>query len=317
MHGRPPTYSIIMVVHNTREMTQMATLRTLRHSAGHEARLIVVDNGSTDGTAEWLALLAQRGDIELIRRASNLGHGPAIELARREIRSPYIVTLASDAFPLSDEWLPGLRGRLEGQVRVVGIWPHRSYIHPSCLMITRQTLEEFNLSFLNEKDRPSKLDVAERISQEVKRRGYQITGLERTSAQQRGSAAEPVFLGAEYEGLVYHQWYTTRAATAGGQQVDDVPTEAIERSLREVFERYQAEVRDVTVVMGVRATPAKLQHLRNAMACLRALNLQDLPRWCYRIVIVEQDHTPRLGGTLAPLTDLYLFVYNPGPYNRG
>jgi glycosyltransferase involved in cell wall biosynthesis len=317
MHERPPTYSIIMVVHNTRAMTQMATLRTLRHIAGHDARLIVVDNASTDGAAEWLALLAQRGDIDLIRSGSNIGHGPAIELARRAIQSPYIVTLDSDAFPLADDWLPQLRGRLEGTVKVVGIRHHRDYIHPSCLMIARQTLEEFNLSFLDEKDRPSKLDVAERISQEIKRRGYQIAGLERTSAQRRGSASEPVYLGSEYAGLVYHQWYTTRAAVAEGRQVDDVPTEAIEGSLYEVFEHYHAEVRDVTVVMGLRSASGESRRLYNAIACLRALNLQSLPRWRYWIIVVEQDHTPQLEEALAPLVDRYIFAYNPGPYNRG
>ena len=317
MRDRPPTYSIIMVVHNTHAMTQMATLRTLRHIAGHDARLIVVDNASTDGAAEWLALLAQRGDIDLIRNASNIGHGPAIELARRAISSPYLVTLDSDAFPLADDWLPRLRSYLQGRVRVAGIRHNRDYIHPSCLMIARQTLEEFNLSFLNEKDRPSQLDVAERISLEIKRRGYQIAGLERTRAQRRGSAAEPVFLGSEYEGVVYHQWYTTRAAIAGGLQVDDVPTEAIERSLHEVFERYHAEIRDLTVVIGMRAMPGEAQRRRNAVACLRALNLQDLPRWRYRIIVVEQDRTSQLEATLAPLADRYLFAYNAGPYNRG
>ncbi|MGH2367987.1 MAG: glycosyltransferase, partial [Chloroflexota bacterium] len=197
--GQPATYSIVMVTHNTREMTQMATLRTLRHSAGSDARLIVVDNGSTDGTETWLDLLAQRGDIDLIRSQTNLGHGPAIELARRAIRSPYLVTLDSDAFPLVDDWLSRLASRLNDRVTVAGIRHHRDYIHPSCLIMPCNLLDDWGLTFLDEKDRPSQLDVAERISHEVKRRGYQIAGLERTGARRRGSVSEPVYLGAEYE----------------------------------------------------------------------------------------------------------------------
>src|SRR5262249_2387042 len=138
------------------------------------------------------------GDIELIRSETNLGHGPALELARKQNRSQYIVTLDSDAFPLTDDWLPALRSRLTGQVKVAGIHHHRDYIHPSCLIIARQTLDDLHLTFLNEKDRPSQFDVAERISFELKARGLELGRLVRTEAQRRGSASEPVYLGSEY-----------------------------------------------------------------------------------------------------------------------
>jgi glycosyltransferase involved in cell wall biosynthesis len=298
-------------------MTRLSTLITLRHSAGEDARLVVVDNASTDGCAEWLDILSRRGDIDLIRSPKNIGHGPGLELALGVIRSPYIVTLDSDAFPLADDWLSQLRARLGGQVKVAGILHHRDYIHPSCLMIARETIEQFGLSFLNEKDKPSKFDVAERLTHEVKRRGYEIAGLRRTAALRRGSVSEPVYLGSEYEGIVYHQWYTTRAQTAPGRPVDDVPVEAIESSMRELFEKYHGEAREITVVLGVRAVASEPQRLRNALACLRALNLQDLQRWRYRVVVVEQDRAPQLEKTLAPLCDRYIFAYNPGPYNRG
>jgi glycosyltransferase involved in cell wall biosynthesis len=317
MRQPPPTYSILMVAHNARAMTRLATLRTLRHSTGHDARLVVVDNASSDGTGEWLDVLARRGDIDLIRNPTNLGHGPGLEQARAATQSPYLVTLDSDAFPLADDWLPRLRGLLQGPVKVAGIRHHRDYVHPSCLMIARRTLDEWGLSFLDEKDRPGRLDVAERISRELKRRGYEIAGLAWAGARRRGSASEPVYLGSEYEGLVYHQWYTTRAAVAGGRPVDDVPAAAIERSLQELFESGHAEPCDVTVVVGVRAAPGEPQRLRNARACLLALNLQDLPRWRYRIIVVEQDRAPQAEVVLGPLADRYVFAFNPGPYNRG
>jgi len=312
-----PTYNILMVVHNALEMTRLSTLETLRHTNGQDARLVVVDNASSDGTEQWLKLLAQRGDIDLIRSETNLGHGPALELARSRTHSPYILTLDSDAFPLCDEWLPRLRAALSEQVKVAGIRHHRDYVHPACLLIARETLEELHLSFLNEKDQASQFDVAERISHVVKQRGYQIAGLARTSAQRRGSISEPVYLGSEYEGLVHHQWYTTRAETSAGAPVDDVPAGAIEASLHELFERNNGEPRSITVVMGIRAAAAEPERLANARVCLQALNLQDLPRWRYRIVVVEQDESPRLERELAPFVDKYIFSYNPGPYNRG
>ncbi|HLA64200.1 MAG TPA: methyltransferase domain-containing protein, partial [Rhodothermales bacterium] len=63
--------------------------------------------------------------------------------------------------------------------------------------------------------------------------------------------------------------------------------------------------------------PTDPRRRRNAESTLRALNLQDLPRWRYRIVVVEQGETPGLEAALRPFVDAYLFAYNPGPYNRG
>lgn len=310
-------YAVIMVVHNALAMTRLATQQTLRYLRGQDARLVVVDNGSNDGSEIWLRMLADRGDIDLIRSETNLGHGPALELARKQTTSPYLVTLDSDAFPLCHEWLADLRARLHDRVKIAGIRHHRDYIHPSCLMIARQTLDDFKLTFLNEKDRPSKFDVAERISADLKGRGYQLSGLERTAAQRRGSAAEPVFLGSEYEGLVHHQWYTTRAAVSNGHAVDDVPGKALDDSLNELLARFDRECREITVVMGLRVPPDDEHRLRNALICLQALNVQSLERERYRIVVVEQDDSPKLRDAVLPYVDDYSFARNPDAYNRG
>ena len=316
LRRNPPTYSILMVVHNACRMVQISTLRTLRHIVGQDARLVVVDNASNDGVERWLDLLAARGDIDLLRNEKNVGHGPALEQARRATASPYLVALDSDAFPLIDDWLPALRARLGERVRAAGILHHRGYIHPSCMMVARETLDDFGLTFLIEKRQPMQLDVGRSISVEIEARGYEISGLQRTASRRRGGQSEPVDLGSTYEGLVYHQWYTTRADIAGTALVDDVPSEAIARSLEEVFSEFAAEPREVTVVMGIRAAPDQPERLRNALAALHALNVQTLARWRYRIVVVEQDGAPRLREALAPLADAYVFAWNPGLYNR-
>jgi glycosyltransferase involved in cell wall biosynthesis/SAM-dependent methyltransferase len=312
---RVPQFSILMVVHNALDMVRISTLRTLRHSAAHPARLMVVDNGSTDGSGEWLSMLAKRGDIDLLRGDFNIGHGPALEWARRSVRSPYLVTLDSDAFPVSEQWLPELQSRINGRVKVAGILHHRGYIHPSCLMTAAETLDEWKLTFLNEKSGPARLDVGERISLDVKRRGHEISGLARTAERCRGSVSEPVYLGSVYEDLVYHHWYTTRSVLS--TQVDDVPRESIDDSLRHLLQESDAERREVTVIVGVRVRPGEPERLRNAKACLWALNLQSIERWRYRIILVEQDCEPYAKAELAPLVDRYVFAYNPGPYNRG
>jgi glycosyltransferase involved in cell wall biosynthesis len=312
-----PVYSVLMVVHNALDFVRISTLRTLRHIEGRDARLVVVDNASTDGAREWLRLLARRGDIDLIENPANIGHGPALELARARTASPYLVTLDSDAFPLADDWLERLRARLDDGAGAAGILHHRNYIHPSCLMVSRRLLDDLGLTFLNEKERPGRLDVAERISVEILKRGGTLGGLERTAARCRGSRSEPVYLGAEYEGLLYHHWYTTRAATARGGAVDDVPREALDSSLASLIADGHGELRDATIVVGLRALPGDRERLRNARAVLTALNFQTLARYRYRIVLVEQAEAAHLAGDLGPLADRYVFAYNPGAYNRG
>jgi glycosyltransferase involved in cell wall biosynthesis len=304
-----------MVVHNALDVVRISTLRTLRYIAGQSARLVVVDNGSTDGSGEWLSMLAKRGDIDLIRNDFNIGHGPALELARRAVRSPYLVTLDSDAFPIGDAWLSELRSRLDAHVKVAGILHHRGYIHPSCLMVGSDTMDAWKLTFLNEKSQPSRFDVGERISNEARRRGHEISGLTRTWESRRGSESEPVFLGSVYENLVYHHWYATRSVLS--KQVDDVPRDALDASLRDLLQGSDAEPREVTVIVGVRAGSDEPERLRNAKACLWALNLQLVERWRYRIVLVEQDSEPFAKAALEPLVDRYIFAYNPKAYNRG
>ena len=310
------TFAIIMVVHNAREIVKIATLRSLQHSRGCHARLVVVDNGSTDGIEHWLKMLAGRGDIQLIRNTDNRGHGPGLEQGRGHSASRFIVTLDSDAFPLNDNWLETMRSHLTGKVKIVGIGHHRDYIHPACLMIERETLDRFTLDFRDEKHLPSNLDVAERISCDIKRRGFEIRSLKRTGALRRGSRSEPVFLGSDYEGLVHHQWYSSRAALAPGLPVDDVAPADLQRSWEEVISAFHDQPRPLTVVMGLSVQSLACPRWLNAKAVLGALNHQDLPRWHYRIVVVEQGPQPILEKELAPLADRYLFAPNPGPYNR-
>jgi glycosyltransferase involved in cell wall biosynthesis/SAM-dependent methyltransferase/spore maturation protein CgeB len=310
------TYAIFMVVCGGVDMVQLSTLRTLRHSSGQNARLVVVDNASADGTERWLRMLAHRGDIDLIRLEKNIGHGPALEKARAASDSEFIVTLDSDAFPVTDDWLERLRCRLDEHTLVAGIGHHRGYVHPSCLMIERRTLDRLGSTFLNEKGRPSKYDVAERLSHDVLQRGGKLALLERTTSQCRGSVSEPVYLGSEYESIVFHQWYTTRHRIANSAQVDDVPRQTFDHALQETLSKFNSEPRELTVVVGLRVRPDQPERERNAAVTLESLNNQDLERWRYRIVVVEQDNEPRLQHRLRALADQWILAPNTGPYNR-
>lgn len=65
----------------------------------------VVDNGSTDGTAEWLR--AEHPQVRLVRSERNLGFAGGNDLALREVTTPYAVLLNNDAVPRPG-WLRAL-----------------------------------------------------------------------------------------------------------------------------------------------------------------------------------------------------------------
>ena len=98
------TASVIVVSFNTREVLRECLKSTLeeigRLPAGVTAEILVVDNASTDGSAEMVQLEfgAPPTPVRLIRSAVNLGFAAANNLAMEEARGRYLVLLNSDAF---------------------------------------------------------------------------------------------------------------------------------------------------------------------------------------------------------------------------
>lgn len=89
--------SVVVVTRDTREMTR-AALASIREAAGalsHET--ILVDNGSSDGTAE--ALVAAFPGLKVIRNDRNLGFARAANQGWRAASGEIVLFLNSDARP--------------------------------------------------------------------------------------------------------------------------------------------------------------------------------------------------------------------------
>ncbi len=182
-----------------------------------EVEIVVVDNGSSDGSLEYLA---QRDDVKVVSLPFNFGHGVALDLAVPRIDTEYLAVFDVDAFPVSDRWLPESIAALESGANVAGAYMHRNYIHP-CFFVTRtESIHELGLTFrpvgrMRSRLRraPLFMDVAEGLCQRliVHRGGssslhrFPITSL-------RG----PGMAGAIFGDLVYHNqgatWGPRRAA---------------------------------------------------------------------------------------------------------
>lgn len=111
--------SIIIPVWNRRELTEQCLVRLAAVTSGCDYEVIIIDNGSTDTTSEFLGTLS--GDVRIIRNEDNLGFAVACNQGARAARSPYLVFLNNDTLPL-EGWLTALVHEVEtsDEVAVVG-----------------------------------------------------------------------------------------------------------------------------------------------------------------------------------------------------
>ena len=92
-----PEISIIIVSYNTRELT-LACIESVKSETQTPFEVIVIDNASSDGSAEAIAQL--HPDITLIPEHINHGFGPAHMVALKHARAPWIILLNPDTVVL-------------------------------------------------------------------------------------------------------------------------------------------------------------------------------------------------------------------------
>jgi len=98
---RPLRSSIVVVTHNHHRDIGPC-LDAVQASIGAHDEVILVDNASSDGTADLVARLYP--SVRVVRAASNLGFGGGCNLAARLSSARYLVFLNPDTQPLSG-WL--------------------------------------------------------------------------------------------------------------------------------------------------------------------------------------------------------------------
>jgi len=101
--------SIIVVVHNVLEMTKQCIESVLQHTSGIPFELIFVNNGSTDGTLEWLESLVQLHNdinIKIISNPDNRGFPKAVNQGFMCVdeESKFILLLNNDTI-VTHDWL--------------------------------------------------------------------------------------------------------------------------------------------------------------------------------------------------------------------
>jgi GT2 family glycosyltransferase len=129
----PPTVSIVMLTWNQKDLTALC-LRSLEISTPVPYELIIVDNGSTDGTVDFLkSYSAGKGNVKVIFNLENAGFARGNNQGIKEARGEYVLLLNNDTV-LPGMWLERMLRHFaaDGTAdRVAGmVGPRSNYVKP-------------------------------------------------------------------------------------------------------------------------------------------------------------------------------------------
>ena len=116
----PTTLSILMPVYNERETLERAVDDALSAELPVEARqLVIVDDGSTDGTREILRETAWPEGVTIVEHDRNRGKGAALQTALQHATGDFAAILDADLEDRAADLAPLLEPLLSGEARVV------------------------------------------------------------------------------------------------------------------------------------------------------------------------------------------------------
>jgi len=116
--------SVIVPVYN--EAAHVDELLEAIHASTVKKEIIIVDDGSTDGTREKLQALAPLDDVTIVFHEKNCGKGAAIRTALTFARGEYVLIQDSDLEYDPQDYAALLRPLDEGKANVVyGVRPDR------------------------------------------------------------------------------------------------------------------------------------------------------------------------------------------------
>jgi O-antigen biosynthesis protein len=114
-----PVATVVMVTYGARVWT-VRSLSALRDRTPPVYEVVIIDNASSDGTADWLA--AHTSGLRVLRNSINVGFGAANNQGAAAARGRYLCFLNSDAVVRSG-WFDSLVERLDGDPGIVAAAP--------------------------------------------------------------------------------------------------------------------------------------------------------------------------------------------------
>ena len=100
MPAPAPSLAVVIPTYNRRAILER-TLEALADQSQRDFRIVVVDDGSTDGTFAWLesrARTARQPQLSIVRQ-ENRGQGQARNLGVRQVGEDLVLFLGDDVIP--------------------------------------------------------------------------------------------------------------------------------------------------------------------------------------------------------------------------
>jgi len=113
------TVSIVMVTYNQLAMTKRALASIRAHTPPGSYELIVVDNSSADGTADWLKT---QEDVRLLAQRKNVGFPAGCNIGAANASGDSLLMLNNDTV-VTPRWLEQLTAALESDERIGAVGP--------------------------------------------------------------------------------------------------------------------------------------------------------------------------------------------------
>lgn len=137
-----PVVSIVIPVWNQLALTQQCLDRIGQNPPAANYEVIVVDNGSTDGSGAWLGGRQRSGAVRLIVNPKNAGFAVACNQGARVARGRYVLFLNNDTEPRAG-WLDALLDTAERDPAVAAVgsrllYPNGTVQHAGVGMIDDQ-----------------------------------------------------------------------------------------------------------------------------------------------------------------------------------
>ena len=130
--------SIVILTYNQFEYTRWC-LAAIRYYTSEPYELIVVDNGSTDGTVEYLQ---SQADMEIILNGENKGFAKGCNQGIKTAGGEYILLLNNDTVPVSG-WLRNMINCLESDPSIGIVGPRSNYVKgPQSLEVSYTDMDE-------------------------------------------------------------------------------------------------------------------------------------------------------------------------------
>ncbi|HEY2387433.1 MAG TPA: glycosyltransferase [Candidatus Binatia bacterium] len=174
--------SIVIPLFNRAELTEQCLVNLAEVTQGARYEVVLVDNGSTDRTAEVLASLG--GDVQVIRNAENRGFAAACNQGARAARGRHLVFLNNDTIPLSG-WLAPLLAELDGDPRVAVVGSKLLYadgtVQHAGVIFTREIPIPYHVFYRSSADAPAvnrrrEIHCVTAASMAVRRAGFEAIG---------------------------------------------------------------------------------------------------------------------------------------------